>query len=103
MSDVEHTSAGSRPRTLRLSRCVLAVLYVGLTYLGCLITAPELLLLLAPALGLLAAGLLALIFYVCEEPIPVRRTVIPTAWVTAGFVPFVSESARCRISARCSR
>ena len=75
---------------LRSSRVLLRVLYLGVVFVGVVVAPPPVMLVLAPALGVAAAGFFALITWSVEAGAPSRRSLLTTAAVAAGFVPFVA-------------
>lgn len=75
---------------LQFSRVLLRVLYVGLALLGAPASRPATLLVLAPVLGGIAAGLLAAIYYSWTERLPTRRTLAATGLAAAAFPPFAA-------------
>lgn len=75
-------------RAVRLAQQVTCALYIAVALVGVLVTPPMVLLTVAPAVGLIAAGLLAGLFRYCEQRPPGRRTVMVTAGVAAAIVPF---------------
>ncbi len=77
----------SRARSRRLSSALLRAVYAGVALLALPLLTPGALL-LALALGLSATAFAALLFHVCQEPLPARTALVRTAWAAAGFVPF---------------
>lgn len=75
-------------RAVRLAQQILCGLYVAVALVGVLVTPPMVMLTVAPAVGLVAAGLLAVFFRYCEQPPPGRRSVLVTAGAAAAIVPF---------------
>jgi hypothetical protein len=73
---------------VRLAQRVLCALYVGVALVGVAVTPPVVVLTVAPAAGLVGAGLLAGLYRYCEQRPPGRRTLTTTAWVAAAVVPF---------------
>lgn len=75
---------------LQFSRPLLRVLYVGLALVGAPASRPATLLVLAPVLGGIAAGLLAAIYYSWTERLPSRRTLAATGLAAAAFPSFAA-------------
>jgi hypothetical protein len=83
-------TGGSRwvQRAVRLAQQVMCALYIAVALVGVPVTRPMLLLTAAPAVGCIAAGLLAGLLRLCEQRPPARRTMMVTAGAAAAIVPF---------------